>query len=339
MALFSGAFDERIALTIAQESGGGGATAWRVSETIGDVEKLGATSHQWFRESMFQYSGLNVSKLPYDHHELMAMVAPRALLVTGNTDYMWLANPACYISSRAAKEVYKTLGISDRMGFYIDGGHGHCAIPNSQRPAVEAFVDKFLLSKSNVNTDTVTVHPYGGLDYQSWYQWWGKGKPVFSNEGNTVKIWLEAECGTVGSNWQTLPDAGASNGSYVMAKDGLSSTQKAPTDTATNLVVIPFTIPKAATYNLLAKVNGADGTRNSYWTKLDNGTFERSSNGFSGTGWLWGRLKNANLSAGQHKLTIAYREGGGKLDKVLITNSNASTAISLEAQASNCKTN
>jgi hypothetical protein len=63
MALFSGAFDERIALTIAQESGGGGATAWRVSETIGDVEKLGATSHQWFMESMFQYSGLNVSKL------------------------------------------------------------------------------------------------------------------------------------------------------------------------------------------------------------------------------------------------------------------------------------
>src|SRR5215218_10310315 len=38
MALFSGAFDERIALPIAQESGGGGAPAWRVSETIGDVE-------------------------------------------------------------------------------------------------------------------------------------------------------------------------------------------------------------------------------------------------------------------------------------------------------------
>ncbi len=41
MALFAGAFDERIALTIAQESGGGGAAAWRVSETLGNVETLG----------------------------------------------------------------------------------------------------------------------------------------------------------------------------------------------------------------------------------------------------------------------------------------------------------
>ena len=35
MALFSGALDERIALTIAQEPGGGGVNSWRVSETLG----------------------------------------------------------------------------------------------------------------------------------------------------------------------------------------------------------------------------------------------------------------------------------------------------------------
>ena len=33
LALFAGAFDERIALTIAQESGGGGATSWRYSHS------------------------------------------------------------------------------------------------------------------------------------------------------------------------------------------------------------------------------------------------------------------------------------------------------------------
>ena len=32
MALFGGAFDERVALTIAQESGGGGITSWRTSQ-------------------------------------------------------------------------------------------------------------------------------------------------------------------------------------------------------------------------------------------------------------------------------------------------------------------
>jgi len=335
MALFAGAFDERIALTIPQESGGGGAPAWRVSETLGDVEKLGGTSHQWFRETMFQYSGLNVYKLPYDHHELLAMVAPRALLVTGNTDYMWLSNPSCYVSARAAKEIYKTLGVSDRMGFYIDGGHGHCAIPASQRPAVEAFVDKFLLGKSTVTTDTVTIHPYPDMDYKSWYQWWGTGKPAFANEANAAKIWLEAECGTVGSNWQTMTDPTASKGSYLMVKSGISSTQKAPGDSAVNMVVIPFTIDKPGTYNVLAKVNSAEGIRNSYWLKLDNGSFERISNGFNGTGWNWGRVKNFNLGTGSHTLTIAFREAGAKLDKILITTSNASN-VSAESPGINC---
>ncbi|WP_288528029.1 hypothetical protein [uncultured Bacteroides sp.] len=42
MALFAGVFDEHIALTIAQESCGDGA-AWRVSETLGEVETLMST--------------------------------------------------------------------------------------------------------------------------------------------------------------------------------------------------------------------------------------------------------------------------------------------------------
>lgn len=107
MALFAGAFDERIALTIAQEPGGGGAAAWRVSETLGEVETLGRTSHAWFKESMFQYKEDNVSKLPYDHHELCAMVAPRALLVLGNPDYVWLADESGYVSCRAARKVWE----------------------------------------------------------------------------------------------------------------------------------------------------------------------------------------------------------------------------------------
>ena len=175
MSLFAGAFDERIALTIAQESGGGGAPAWRVSETIGKVETLGATSHEWFKESMFEFSGVNVSRLPHDHHELMAMVAPRALLVTGNTDYLWLANPSAYVSARATHEVYKTFGIGDRFGFYIDGAHGHCQIPAAQRPAIEAFVGKFLLGNKAVNTD-VTTHPYPDSNHERWYEWWGNRK-------------------------------------------------------------------------------------------------------------------------------------------------------------------
>lgn len=78
MALFAGAFDERIALTIAQEPGGGGAAAWRVSETLGEVETIARTDYTWFKESMRQFGLENSAKLPIDHHELCALVALRA---------------------------------------------------------------------------------------------------------------------------------------------------------------------------------------------------------------------------------------------------------------------
>lgn len=176
MALFAAAFDERIALTIAQESGGGGAAAWRVSETLGNVETLGRTSHEWFMESLFQFSN-DVPKLPYDHHELMAMVAPRALLVLGNPDYEWLADESGYVSCKAAKKVWETFGIADRFGYSIVAGHGHCQLPDVQKPEVIAFVEKFLLGNTSANTN-VEVHPYPNVDFARWTAWWGTGNPV-----------------------------------------------------------------------------------------------------------------------------------------------------------------
>jgi len=188
MALFAGAFDERIALTIAQEPGGGGAAAWRFSQTMSGVETLGATSRQWFIESMFQFSGNNVSKLPHDHHELMAMVAPRALFVLGNTDYQWLAEESGYVSSMAAKEVWNALGIPDRFGFSIVGGHGHCALPNSQRPEVIAFVEKFLLGNENANTN-VAVSPFN-TDLSPWITW---TTPTLSNDSTYYSTLVHPE--------------------------------------------------------------------------------------------------------------------------------------------------
>lgn len=182
MALWSGAFDERIALTIAQEPGGGGAAAWRVSEVADGyrgtqgVEKLGRTDHHWFMESMWDYKE-NVDNLPYDHHELVALICPRAVLVLGNTDFTWLSDEAGYVSCVAAREVWKKFGIEDRMGYSIQGGHGHCQLPQSQYPEVEAFLDRFLLGK-DVNTDVRHIDekikanlPEWGITVEQYIPW------------------------------------------------------------------------------------------------------------------------------------------------------------------------
>lgn len=173
MALFCGAFDERVALTIAQEPGGGGAAAWRVSQTLEGVENLDKTDYHWFMESLRQsFKGDSVYRLPYDHHELVSMVCPRALLMLGNTDYQWLADESGYVSVNAASTVWRQYGISDRVGYSILGGHMHCQLHKDQYPEVEAFIDKFLLGK-DTDTNEIGISPdfKNKVDLQRWINW------------------------------------------------------------------------------------------------------------------------------------------------------------------------
>ncbi|PPK87897.1 putative secreted protein (Por secretion system target) [Neolewinella xylanilytica] len=171
MALFSGAYDERIALTIVQESGGGGINAWRVSETIGNVEKIDNTNYSWFMRSMQTNFAGQPGLLPHDHHELMAMVLPRALLVLGNPDYEWLGDESGYVASRAVEEVYRTFGIEDRFGFSFRADHPHCQLPAESYPEVQAFVDKFLFEDGDADTN-VRYHEFYGTNYRRWIADW-----------------------------------------------------------------------------------------------------------------------------------------------------------------------
>ena len=161
MALYCGAFDERIALTIAQEPGGGGAAAWRKSHELTlagkNLEDLDKTDYHWFLESQREnFRGDSVYRLPYDQHELCAMVCPRALLLLGNPDFEWLADDSMLPSAQAACKVWESFGIADRMGWSIVDGHGHCQLPERQWPEVQAFIDRFLLGR-NADTGDVRI--------------------------------------------------------------------------------------------------------------------------------------------------------------------------------------
>lgn len=170
IALFSGAFDERIALTIVQESGGGGDASWRVTETLdGSRETLrNAQGYAWYYQDLSQFNNA-VTKLPFDHHELMAMVAPRALLVIGNPAMEWLAEESGHVACKAAHEVWKAFGVPDRFGFSKVSHGDHCVLPTGQNPEVIAFVEKFLLGDTTTNTN-IEISPYDP-DLSPWIPW------------------------------------------------------------------------------------------------------------------------------------------------------------------------
>jgi hypothetical protein len=159
MSLFGGAFDERVALTIVEESGGGGINAWRTSQDFNartgtSIEKIDNTNYSWFLMSM---KSLDPYKLPHDHHELIAMIAPRATIILGNDDYEWLGDESGYKSTIAAIEVFKALGVTDHIGYDFTSGHNHCAAPATQTASVKTFVDKYL--KGGTGASNIAIKP------------------------------------------------------------------------------------------------------------------------------------------------------------------------------------
>ena len=191
MALFAGAFDERVTLTIAQESGGGGINSWRTSADFAsrgtNIEKIDNTNYSWFMQSL---KSQDPYKLPHDHHELIAMIAPRAVIALGNPGYEWLGDESGYKSIMAATEVWKAMGIEDRIGFDFTGGHEHCQAASSQTQSVTAFVDKFLRDK-NANTD-IHVKPSNGKgfkidNYGDWIDWETPNLPYSASSPDTAK--------------------------------------------------------------------------------------------------------------------------------------------------------
>ena len=175
-ALVAGAFDERLALTIMQESGSGGAASWRISDAqlaagqnVQTLRQI-VTENVWFTEQFKLFSEA-ATKLPFDHHSLMGLIAPRGLLVVENTGMEWLGNQSTYTTSVVAHEIWKALDASDSMGVTQMSGHNHCQLPASQQQDVNAFVEKFLLDNKNANTQVQKTDGTFPVEVSRWVDW------------------------------------------------------------------------------------------------------------------------------------------------------------------------
>lgn len=124
--LLAGATDERVAVTVGNCSGCGGAGCYRhqgpQSETLGAIVR--GFPH-WFSRDLNAYIGREEA-LPFDQHFLKALVAPRALLTCEALGDLW-ANPSgTHVTYEAARELYRFLGVETRIGLRTrEGGHAH----------------------------------------------------------------------------------------------------------------------------------------------------------------------------------------------------------------------
>ena len=166
-ALLAAAMDERIALAIPSQAGCGGSAPDRVAPELSaplangrpKVETLPVINKafpHWFSGN-FKSFNESPARLPFDQHALIALCAPRPVLLSNATEDQWANPQGQFEILRAAEPVYRlftdnSLGaekmpavgnlLDSRLGYYIREGKHSMSTPDWK--AWLDYADKWL---------------------------------------------------------------------------------------------------------------------------------------------------------------------------------------------------
>jgi pimeloyl-ACP methyl ester carboxylesterase len=109
-ALWAGATDKRIAMTVACSSGGGGAKLMRMNLPKSEpVARLNKSFPHWFCPNYALY-GPDETRAPFDMHWLAALIAPRLLYVSSATLDLWAGPEGEFQSCVLASPIWEVYG-------------------------------------------------------------------------------------------------------------------------------------------------------------------------------------------------------------------------------------
>ena len=146
-AILAGAFDDRVALIVPSQAGCGGTAPCRVSKELSEpqengrsivetVQRINTSFPHWFCGN-FKAFNQEPGRLPFDQDCLIALCAPRPVLLSCATEDRWANPPGQFAMLRAADPVYRLLSgegidatampeegklIATRLGYYIRPG-------------------------------------------------------------------------------------------------------------------------------------------------------------------------------------------------------------------------
>lgn len=150
-ALVAAAFDDRIAMAIPLQSGTGGAAPSRGNEKSESVTRINTTFPHWFCAEFKKFND-QPERLPFDQNCLIAVCAPRPVLLGCATEDLWANPKGQFEMLQGADKVYRLMG--------TDG------LAATQMPEVNEVIDSTLgyfirLGKHSMTKDDWKVF----LDY------------------------------------------------------------------------------------------------------------------------------------------------------------------------------
>lgn len=145
-ALLAGAMDERFALVIPHQAGCGGSAPNRKTgdalQKAESVKRINTSFPHWFCDEFKRFND-QVDRLPFDQHCLIALCAPRPVLLTNAQEDQWADPDGQFRMLQGADPVYRLLGsegldqksdpepgklVSSRLGYFIrEGKHSMTA--------------------------------------------------------------------------------------------------------------------------------------------------------------------------------------------------------------------
>jgi len=305
MALVAAILDSRIAAVIPGSTGVGGVMPWRLGSERGFGESIESTTRNfptWFVPRLRFFTGRE-DRLPVDGNSLVALVAPRALLITyGNNDEVsqpWPMEQAY----RSALRAYDLLGKSDALGImHSPGYHG----ANDVQAAMN-WLD-FQFGRSTTKWANEFVYPW---DYDKWKAQVKETDDVSKYRGHKLTD-------TSVAAWEKT------------AADIRKSVEWMLGDKTPGTLVNPFPLPKLGdTSQPAAPPRGGRGGNGGAPAATTTSTLFDDIHGTKASGNSYGWISTAVQKITTRKITIPSPSGFGAIEADLFTPSNVAAGTKL----------